>query len=76
MISVVELAVVIGKRGREIQQQDADSYIAGYALSVDMTGRNLQDKVKKAGLPWTAAKGFDTFTPIGFVSPSPSHKSD
>ncbi|KAG6865409.1 hypothetical protein C0991_002903 [Blastosporella zonata] len=35
------------------------------ALAVDMTARNLQDKVKKAGLPWSAAKGFDTFTPIG-----------
>ncbi|KAG5352834.1 Fumarylacetoacetate hydrolase domain-containing protein 2 [Termitomyces sp. Mn162] len=35
------------------------------ALAVDMTARNLQDKVKKAGLPWSTAKGFDTFTPIG-----------
>ncbi|KAG6885878.1 hypothetical protein C0993_008397 [Termitomyces sp. T159_Od127] len=30
-----------------------------------MTARNLQDKVKKMGLPWSAAKGFDTFTPVG-----------
>ncbi|KAL4401898.1 acetylpyruvate hydrolase [Malassezia pachydermatis] len=27
----------------------------------------MQDKVKKAGLPWSAAKGFDTFTPIRYV---------
>lgn len=33
-----------------------------------MTARNLQDRVKKSGLPWSAAKGFDTFTPIGLVS--------
>lgn len=32
-----------------------------------MTARNLQDQVKKRGLPWSAAKGFDTFTPIGCV---------
>jgi len=32
-----------------------------------MTARNLQDKVRKAGLPWSAAKGFDTFTPIGYA---------
>lgn len=32
-----------------------------------MTARNLQDQVKKRGLPWSAAKGFDTFTPIGSV---------
>jgi len=34
-----------------------------------MTARNLQDKVKKQGLPWSAAKGFDTFTPIGSMIP-------
>ncbi|ELU45766.1 calcium:hydrogen antiporter [Rhizoctonia solani AG-1 IA] len=33
------------------------------ALSIDMTARNMQDAVKKKGLPWSAAKGFDTFTP-------------
>lgn len=38
------------------------------ALAVDMTGRNLQDKAKKAGMPWTASKGFDTFTPVGYVA--------
>lgn len=35
-----------------------------------MTARNLQDRVKKAGLPWSAAKGFDTFTPIGGFVPA------
>lgn len=35
------------------------------ALAIDMTARNVQDDVKKRGLPWTASKGFDTFTPIG-----------
>jgi acylpyruvate hydrolase len=34
------------------------------ALAVDMTARNLQEEVKKKGLPWSAVKGFDTFTPI------------
>ncbi|KDN51081.1 hypothetical protein RSAG8_00710, partial [Rhizoctonia solani AG-8 WAC10335] len=28
-----------------------------------MTARNMQEAAKKKGLPWTAAKGFDTFTP-------------
>ena len=35
------------------------------ALAVDMTARNLQDRVRSEGLPWSAAKGFDTFTPVG-----------
>ncbi|KAJ7193824.1 hypothetical protein GGX14DRAFT_587780 [Mycena pura] len=65
----VELGVVIGKGGRDISQTDADSHVAGYALAVDMTARNVQDHVKKSGLPWTTAKGFDTFTPIGSFIP-------
>ncbi|KAK0196489.1 hypothetical protein IW261DRAFT_1418210 [Armillaria novae-zelandiae] len=65
----VELGIVIGNRGRDISQANADSHIAGYALAVDMTARNLQDQVKKRGLPWSAAKGFDTFTPIGSFIP-------
>jgi 2-keto-4-pentenoate hydratase/2-oxohepta-3-ene-1,7-dioic acid hydratase in catechol pathway len=41
-------------------------HMAGFqALAIDMTARNVQDDVKKRGLPWTVSKGFDTFTPIG-----------
>ncbi|SHO78458.1 Similar to S.cerevisiae protein FMP41 (Putative protein of unknown function) [Malassezia sympodialis ATCC 42132] len=60
----VELAVVIGKNGRDISIKESDSHIGGYALAIDMTARNMQEKAKKSGLPWSAAKGFDTFTPI------------
>ena len=35
------------------------------ALAVDMTARNVQDVAKAKGLPWAAAKGMDTFTPVG-----------
>ncbi|KAF9929435.1 Acylpyruvase fahd1, mitochondrial [Linnemannia zychae] len=65
----LELAVVIGKEGRDIPAQDADDYIAGYALSLDMTARNVQDKAKKESRPWTASKGYDTFSPIGAFIP-------
>ena len=34
-----------------------------------MTARNVQDEAKKKGLPWTIAKGFDTFMPISNVIP-------
>lgn len=65
----VELGLVIGKPGRDISQANAESHIAGYTLAVDMTARNLQEKVKKQGLPWSTVKGFDTFTPIGAFIP-------
>ncbi|KAJ1967448.1 hypothetical protein H4R35_006708 [Dimargaris xerosporica] len=60
----VELGVVIGKTGRGISEGHAEDYIAGYALALDLTARNMQVEAKKQGLPWSAAKGFDTFTPI------------
>ncbi|CEP12373.1 hypothetical protein [Parasitella parasitica] len=64
----IELAVVIGKDGRDIAAAEADDYIAGYALAIDLTARDLQLAAKKKGLPWSASKGFDTFTPIsGFI---------
>lgn len=67
----VELGVVIGKTGRDIKQSEANDYIGGYALAIDMTARNLQEQVKKAGLPWSAVKGFDTFCPISsFIEPT------
>ena len=50
-------------------EQAALNSIAGYGVGIDMTARNLQDEAKKKGLPWTAAKGFDTFLPISkFIS--------
>lgn len=38
--------------------------LTGYLLAIDMTGRNVQEEAKKKGLPWSIAKGFDTFLPI------------
>lgn len=48
---------------------DALETIAGYALSIDMTARNVQEEAKKKGLPWTIAKGFDTFLPLSRFVP-------
>lgn len=39
-------------------------FLLGYILAIDMTARNVQDEAKKKGLPWSIAKGFDTFLPI------------
>ena len=53
----------------ESDDQAALDAIAGYAISIDMTARNMQDEAKKKGIPWTAAKGFDTFLPISNYIP-------
>ncbi|BCR91278.1 fumarylacetoacetate hydrolase family protein [Aspergillus chevalieri] len=63
----VELALVMGKSVRDLDPQDdkgALDAIQSYLLAIDMTARNVQDEAKKKGLPWTIAKGFDTFLPV------------
>ena len=61
----VELVVVIGRRGKDIDEDQAMDFVAGYAVGLDMTARDLQAAAKKNGHPWTVAKGFDTFAPLG-----------
>jgi len=61
----VELAVVMGRRCREVSAETAMEYIMGYTILVDITARDLQQQAKEEGMPWTMAKGFDTFAPIG-----------
>jgi len=56
-----ELAVVIGKRGRWIQPENAMDHIFGYTIANDVTARDLQ----RSDVQWTRGKGFDTFSPIG-----------
>nr|GMD38038.1 Fanconi anemia group I protein [Ipomoea batatas] len=65
----VELAVVIGQRARDVTPGSAMDYIGGYAVALDMTAREIQSAAKSAGLPWTVAKGQDTFTPISSILP-------
>jgi len=63
----VELALIMGRTVVDLPESDekgALNAIAGYCVAIDMTARNLQDEAKKKGLPWTAAKGFDTFLPV------------
>ncbi|KAI0898362.1 hypothetical protein F4806DRAFT_458070 [Annulohypoxylon nitens] len=63
----VELALILGKQVKDLAADDekgALDAIAHYALSIDMTARNIQNEAKKKGLPWSIAKGFDTFLPM------------
>jgi acylpyruvate hydrolase len=67
----VEMGVVIGQTANNISQLEAESVISGYVLGIDLTARNYQEEAKKKGMPWTLAKGFATFTPIGkFINKS------
>ena len=60
----VELAVLIGREGKDIPEEEALGHVAGYGVALDMTLRDVQNELKKKGLPWEIAKGFDTSCPL------------
>ena len=62
-----ELLIVIGKAARNVSEEDALSYVAGYCTSNDFSARDLQ--LEKGG-QWLLGKTLDDFAPIGpyFVS--------
>ncbi len=60
----VELAIVIGKRARYLSSpDDAPDYIAGYAVSNDVSERAYQ--VEQSGGQWSKGKCCETFNPFG-----------
>jgi 2-keto-4-pentenoate hydratase/2-oxohepta-3-ene-1,7-dioic acid hydratase in catechol pathway len=57
----VELAVIIGKKGRDIPKAKAYDYVFGYTVCLDMTARELQ----RIHGQWFKGKALDTFCPLG-----------
>jgi 2-keto-4-pentenoate hydratase/2-oxohepta-3-ene-1,7-dioic acid hydratase in catechol pathway len=58
-----ELVIVVGKRGRNLTEQEAPGYVAGYTIGHDVSARDWQ--LKKEGKQWMVGKTFDTFAPTG-----------
>jgi 2-keto-4-pentenoate hydratase/2-oxohepta-3-ene-1,7-dioic acid hydratase in catechol pathway len=57
----IELAVVMGKKGRDIPKEKVYDYIFGYTICLDMTARDLQ----RSHGQWFKGKSLDTFCPLG-----------
>ena len=57
----VELAVIIGKEGKDIQPEDAAEYIFGYSVFNDVSSRELQSRHDQ----WYRGKSLDTYTAMG-----------
>ncbi len=66
----VELVAVVGEGGKNIPKSEALSHIAAYAVGLDMTARDVQTEAKENRHPWSVAKGFDTFAPLGPLTPA------
>ena len=64
----VELAVIIGKDGKNISPQDVEDHIFGYTIANDVSARDVQIRHSQ----WFKGKNMDTFLPMG---PYLVHKS-
>ncbi len=56
-----ELAVIIGTRCKDVPEQEALQYVAGYSIMHDVSARDIQMQTSQ----WTAGKALDTFAPMG-----------
>ncbi len=65
-----EMLVALKSGGRDIPIAEALSHVYGYGLALDMTRRDLQGEMKKAGRPWEIGKAFEQSAPCGPVFPA------
>lgn len=59
----VELAIIIGKDCKNVDERNANDYILGYTVANDVTARDVQSRVSQ----WGFSKGYDGFCPLGPV---------
>ncbi|MBW6486984.1 MAG: fumarylacetoacetate hydrolase family protein [Syntrophobacterales bacterium] len=58
-----ELAIVIGKKAKNVRREDALKYVLGYSCANDVSARDWQ--IEKQKRQWSRGKSFDTFCPLG-----------
>ena len=68
-----ELVLRVSKNGKYIQEKHASNYFNGITVGIDFTARDIQDELKKKGLPWEKAKAFDNSAAVGkFIDITPA----
>ncbi len=65
-----ELVVRIGRKAQNVTETEAGKHIEALTLGIDFTARDLQDELKKKGLPWERAKAFDGSAAVGHFLPA------
>lgn len=67
-----ELVLAVGRRGRDIAPAEALGFLSGLSLGLDLTLRDVQNRLKQAGQPWELAKAFDGSAALGALTPWPA----
>lgn len=71
-----ELIFIIGEDISNIEEKDAEKYIAGIGLGLDLTLRDIQATLKEKRLPWALSKSFYGSAPISEIIPYSTFKKD
>ena len=66
----LELALILSGKLFEAEEDQVYPAIAGYAVAIDVTLQDVQDRCKEKGHPWEIAKGFDGSCPISDFVPA------
>lgn len=61
----IEVVIRINRLGKNIQEKFAHRYYNEITVGLDFTARDLQDKLRKKGLPWEKSKAFDHSAALG-----------
>lgn len=72
----VELAILIGATLKQATEDHVRQAMAGFGVAIDLTLREVQRALKKAGRPWEKAKGFDNACPVSGFIPSAEFTGD
>ena len=72
-----ELVIRISKNGKYITEKTARNYYNAITLGIDFTARDIQNELKKKGLPWEKAKAWDNSAVLGtWLSLKPEENCD
>ncbi|MCK6547416.1 fumarylacetoacetate hydrolase family protein [Myxococcota bacterium] len=66
----IELVVALGSGGTDLDPSTALDHVFGYGVGLDMTRRDLQAEMKKAGRSWEVGKAFARSAPISALQPA------
>ena len=67
----VEIVLLIDKDGKSKNKEDANCFIGGYSLGIDLTDREYQEKLKELKLPWLLSKSFKGSAVVSSFSKNP-----
>lgn len=65
-----EIVAVVGRDCADFAPDEAADVIAGYAVGLDLTARDVQQRAKQRGEPWATSKSFRGSAPVSQVVPA------